>query len=424
MFFHNQAAKHNFSFEQIRKLYRFGLRRLNEERLPQVAASLTFTTMLAVVPLLTIGLAIFTGFPLFDTFRKSLEAYFIQNLMPKSIANVILGNLNQFAAKAARLSAIGAVFLILTAVSMIAMVDRTFNQIWRVRMQRALPQRMVIYWAAITLGPLLVGVSITVTTYLFTATRSVVGELPLFGSMFYSAASFLLTTVAFTSLYIVVPNKRVEWRDALFGGAVAAIGFELTKRLFVSFVSHFPTYTMVYGALAAVPVFLVWVYLGWLIILSGAVIAAVLPVIRSERWWQIPSAGSEFFDGMAILEVLHLVRITGEKNALGIGEISAKAMLGMEETETLLQRMLGFGWVVRIKTEDEGAAHAGKENEIGERWTLLSNPDQLRVSEVYRAFSFPAVSGTPLVKFVGDAIDRGLSHSLSTYFLKSDGEFQ
>jgi membrane protein len=424
MFFHSLGAKRNFSFEQLRKLYRFGLRRLNEERLPQVAASLTFTTMLAVVPILTIGLAIFTGFPLFDTFRKSLEAYFIQNLMPKSIANVILGNLNQFAAKATRLSAIGAVFLVLTAVSMIAMVDRTFNQIWRVRTRRALPQRIVIYWSAITLGPLLIGVSITVTTYLFTATRSVVGELPLFGAMFYSFASFLLTTVAFTSLYIVFPNKGVVWRDALCGGAVAAIGFELTKRLFVSFVSHFPTYTMVYGALAAVPVFLVWVYLGWLIILSGAVIAAALPVIRSERWWHTSSPGSDFFDAMAILEVLHHVRVAGKENALGIDGIANKAMLGVEETETLLQRMLGLGWVARIKPEDGNDKPFGTESDVAERWIFVSNPGNLRVADVYRAFSIPATVGGQLAQVVGNAIDKGLSDSLSTFFLKTAGKFQ
>jgi membrane protein len=424
MLFHSLAAQRNFSFEQIRKLYRFGLRRLKEERLPQVAASLTFTTMLALVPVLTIGLAIFTAFPLFDAFRKSLEAYFMQNLMPKSIANVILGNLNQFAAKATRLSAIGAVFLILTAVSMIAMVDRTFNQIWRVPMQRALPQRILIYWCAITLGPLLIGVSITVTTYLFAATRSVVGELPLFGSMFYSFASFLLTVIVFTSLYVIVPNKRVTWRDALCGGVFAAIGFELTKRLFVSFVSQFPTYTMVYGALAAVPVFLVWVYLGWLIILSGAVIAAALPVIRSERWWHMPSAGSEFFDAMAILKVLHHIRIAGKKNALGIDEIAGKGMLGMEESETLLQRMRGYGWVARVKAEDCGDTRSGKQKDASEGWTLLRNPEQLRVAEVYRAFSLPATLGGPLAQLVGDAIDKGMSQSLSTFFLKSDSKVQ
>ncbi|MGV3743154.1 MAG: YihY family inner membrane protein, partial [Burkholderiaceae bacterium] len=340
-----------FSLEQVRDLCRFAVRRLNEERLPQTAASLTFTTLLALVPMLTIALAIFTGFPLFDTVKKSLEAYFIQNLMPKSIANVILSNLNQFAAKATRLSAIGAVLLIVTAVSMVAMVDKTFNQIWRVRTRRALSQRVVIYWAAITLGPLLVGVSITVTSYLFTATKSVVGELPLVGTMFFTSTSLFLTTAAFTLLYLVVPNKRIEWQDALCGGAIAAIAFEITKRLFASFVSHFPNYTMVYGALAAVPVFLVWVYLGWLIILSGAVIAAALPAVRSGHWWHASSRGSEFFDAMAVLEVLHGARFAERENALDFGTIAEHARLGPEECENVLQKLLARGWIARIRSE-------------------------------------------------------------------------
>ncbi|MDQ9170251.1 YihY family inner membrane protein [Oxalobacteraceae bacterium R-40] len=418
------AFTQNFSLAQVQRLYRFAVRRLTEERLPQVAASLTFTTMLALVPILTIALAIFTGFPLFNTLRKSLEAYFIQNLMPKSIANIILGNLNQFAAKASRLSAIGAIFLILTAVSMVAMVDRTFNQIWRVRTQRALPQRIVIYWATITLGPLLIGVSITVTAYLFTATRSVVGELPLLGTTFYTFTSILLTTLAFTLLYMVVPNRPVVWRDALCGGAIAAVAFEITKRMFAAFISHFPNYTMVYGALAAVPVFLVWVYLGWLITLSGAVLTAALPAVRSQRWWHTPSAGSEFFDAMAILEVLHQVRAAGKENALGIAATADKAKLGLDECENLLQRMLGYGWVARIKAEEKEGSRPRDMKDSAERWTLLSNPNSLRIVDVFRAFAFPSAPGDRLGQLVDSAIERGLDQSINTFFLRADGKFQ
>ncbi len=407
----------SFSLEQVRNLCRFAVARLNEERLPQTAASLTFTTMLALVPMLTIALAIFTGFPLFDTVKKSLEAYFIQNLMPKSIANVILGNLNQFAAKATRLSAIGAALLILTAVSMVAMVDKTFNQIWRVRTRRALSQRIVIYWATITLGPLLVGVSITITSYLFTATQSVVGTLPLVGALFFTFTSVLLTTAAFTLLYLVVPNKRIEWQDALCGGAIAAIAFEITKRLFASFVSHFPNYTMVYGALAAVPVFLVWVYVGWLIILSGAVVTAALPVVRSGHWWHTPSRGSEFFDAMAVLETLHRARFSERENALDTTAIAEQARLGPKECEEILQKLLANGWVARIRPEECNKAGAGRVSGTSlEHWTLLSNPQYLRVVDVYRAFSFPPGVNGHLAQLVDDAVERGLGQSLSTVF--------
>lgn len=408
--------KHKFSLAQLRGLFTFAGRRLNEERLPQVAASLTFTTMLALVPILTIALAIFTGFPLFTSFRNSLEAYFIQNLMPQSFANVILGNLNQFAAKAARMSAIGAVFLVLTAASMIALVDKTFNRIWRVRTQRAWPQRIVIYWATITLGPFLVGVSITATSYLFTATRSMVGELPFLSAMLISAASMLLTSSAFTLLYVVVPNKRVAWRDALCGGVIAAIAFELTKRLFAAFIAQVPNYTMVYGALAALPVFLVWVYLGWLIVLSGAVITAALPAVRSERWRHTSAEGNDFFNAMAILEVLHRVRSTGHENALDAAAIAAGAKLDLEECEKLLQRMLGLAWVARINSDVRQWPRSSGAGAGMDRWIMLRHPDRLSVADVYRAFAFPSVMNGRLAQLLDSAIESGLNQRLSTFF--------
>src|SRR5690606_26244056 len=250
------------SWPQMRDLFRFAGRRLAEEQLPQVAGSLTFTTVLALVPVLTIAFAIFTTFPLFNTFRASLEAYFVQNLMPKGIANTILGYLTQFSNKATRLSAFGAAALIGTAVAMMLMIDRVFNQIWRVRTKRPIAQRIVVYWAIVSLGPLLIGASITLTSFLFTMTNGVVRNVPFLGSVFFTSVSILLTTVAFASLYIVVPNKVVEWRDAVAGGLLAALAFEVVKRLFAVFIVKVPTYTVVYGAVAAFPIFLLWVYLG------------------------------------------------------------------------------------------------------------------------------------------------------------------
>src|SRR6478672_7417194 len=219
-------------WSHVRDLLRFARQRLNEERLPQVAGSLTFTTVLALVPLLTIALAVFTTFPLFNTFRTSLEAYFIQSLMPKTIANTILGNLSQFATKATRLSAVGAVALIVTAVAMLLTIERAFNQIWRVKSSRPFTQRIVAYWSVVTLGPLLIGVSISVTSSLFTATNGMVDKGSMLGDVFYSLVSIFLTTGAFTLLYVTVPNRVVDWRDAACGGLLAAIAFEGAKRIF------------------------------------------------------------------------------------------------------------------------------------------------------------------------------------------------
>ena len=153
----------SLSWPEVRDLFLFAQRRLREESLPQVAGSLTFTTVFALVPLLTIALAIFTTFPLFNSFRSSLEAYFVQSVMPKSISSTILNYLTLFASKATRLSAVGAVALIFTSIAMMNLIERVFNRIWRVRDERRWSKRILVYWAIVTLGPLLIGVSLTLS---------------------------------------------------------------------------------------------------------------------------------------------------------------------------------------------------------------------------------------------------------------------
>lgn len=417
MFPFNLPVARGLSWVQVRDLFRFAARRLNQERLPQVAGSLTYTTVLALVPVLTIALAIFTTFPLFNTFRTALEAYFIESLMPKGIANTILGYLNQFASKATRLSAVGAVVLIVTAVAMMGMIDRTFNQIWRVKKSRPFTQRILVYWATVTLGPLLIGVSITLTSYLFPAANGVVSNVPFIGVVLYTLVSIVLTTGAFTLLYIAVPNRWVDWRDAACGGLLAAIAFEITKRLFAVFVAQFPTYTVVYGALAAVPIFLVWIYLGWLITLMGAVLAAALPVVKYERWWHVASPGSAFVDAMALLKVLHDARTLGESAAVDAATIRTKTRLGFDESESLLQKMLDAGWVGRIKADAPKRLQWGKRITEGlDCWTLLANPDWLKLADVYRVFVFGASGNAALAKQVESAVEQGLTQTLADHF--------
>lgn len=406
-----------FPLEGALGLLRFARQRLDEERLPQVAGSLTFTTVLALVPMLTIALAIFTTFPLFNTFRASLDAYFIKSLMPKTISNTILGYLNQFSSKASRLSAFGAVGLIVTTVAMMLTIDRAFNRIWRVKTARPLAQRVVVYWAIVTLGPLLIGVSITVTSYLFAATNGLVTGLPLAGAVAYTLISVLLTAGAFTLLYMAVPNRLVDWRDAACGGLLAATAFEIAKRIFVVFVSKFPTYTVIYGALAAMPIFLVWIYVSWLITLMGAVLAAALPVVKYERWWHVARPGSAFMDAMAVLQVLYDARADGRSAAVDAAAIRILTRLGFEESEALLEKMLDAGWVGRIKADAPKRMQFGKRIMDGrDVWALLVNPERLKLADVYRLFVFNTGGGAPLEKKVEGAIEDGLGQTLAAHF--------
>lgn len=408
------------SWDQMRELFTFAQKRLKEERLSQVAASLTFTAVLAMVPILTIALAIFTTFPMFNTFRVSIEAYLVQSLIPKAIANTIMGYLTMFAAKATRLSAVGAAALLVTATAMMNMIDHAFNHIWRVRERRPLMQRLLVYWAIITLGPLLIGVSITVTSYLFTATSGVVENVPLLGAVFYTLVSIALTTGAFTLLYMIVPNRRVDWRDAVWGGLVAALAFELAKRLFAVFIAQFPTYTVIYGALAAMPIFLVWVYLCWLITLIGAVLVAALPVIKYERWRHVAVPGSTFVDAMAILNVLYHARVSLASAIVDTAMLRSRTHLGYDEIDSLLQTMLDVGWVGKINPEVSRRRAWSKPGIQGiERWVLLVNPDQLKVADVYRLFVFDSSGSDALARRVENMLEQGLRETLDGHFSAS-----
>jgi membrane protein len=405
---------------RLRDLWRFMQRRLSEEQVPQVAGSLTFTTVLAVVPVMTIAFAIFTTFPLFNTFRDALEAYFVQSLMPRGVTNTILDNLSLFAAKANRLSAVGAVTLVLTAIMMFAIVDRSLNRIWRVKTPRSFTQSLIVYWAIMTLGPLLIGASLSFTTLVSPVASTLAQQLPWLGTVAALSISLLLMTMFFGLLYLIVPNRLVDWRDALIGGLVAAIAFEMTNRGFAFFITKFPSYRVIYGALAAVPIFLVWVYLFWLITLLGAVLAVALPVVKHERWWHKPVPGGEFIDAMSVLQVL--VHAHQYQGVISLLSIRSKTRLGFDEAESLLQRLLEAGWVGRVEVVKNKASRwlqfARGEHD---HWSLLINPNKLAVADVMKLFTF-SESSHALGREINQLLDRGLSLSLADYFNTSEAK--
>lgn len=401
---------------ELRSLMQFGFRRVAQGHLAQVAGSLTFTTVLALVPMLTIALAIFTVFPLFNTFRTALEAYFIQSLMPKAISTNILGYLNQFATKATRLSAFGAVALMVTSIATLATIDKVFNEIWRVKQKRPLLKRMMVYWALITLAPLLMGASLTATSYLFAATSDVVGSI-LGSKALYTIASVFLTTCVYSLLYITVPNRTIDWRDAAWGGLVASILFEIAKRIFASFVLHIPSYTVIYGAVALIPIFLIWIYTSWLITLFGALITALLPIVKYERWWHVPRPGSHFVDAIALLEVLYHARSRSVQAGLSSWEIRESTRLGFDEIEDLLMQMTKAGWVGRLH-DDELIRKKPVPLPGSAWWVLLANPAALPIAEVYRLFVFGSQADAHLTKKIETAMEQGLQETLEDYFCK------
>ena len=423
------------TWSETRDLILFARRRLGEEKLPQVAGSLTFTTTLALVPLLTIILAIFTTFPIFSNFRAALEAYFVQTMMPRGISDTIIGSLTQFANKAKGLSAVGAIALFFTSAAMMGMIERTFNQIWKVKRKRPLGQRIIIYWALMTLGPLMLGLSISATSQLFVATSGLAKSAPFFSGVVSTLVSIGLTCGAYTLLYMLVPNRFVDWRDAIWGALAAAVAFEVAKRAFALFVRQFPTYAVIYGALAALPLFLLWIYVSWMITLIGALITAALPVVKYERWWYKPVPGGAFVDAMAILKVLHGSAQQGDSALVSSASIRAHTRFGYDEMTMLLEKMLAVGWVGRVQADVTTRAKWGKRaRESADNWVLLVNVNKLRLADVYRLFAFGGtaidaakaldldqaspmtLNTSALARQVELAVEGGLGQTLAEHF--------
>src|SRR5439155_23944710 len=194
------------------------LQRFREDRLGITASSLTFTTLISLVPLVTVMLALFSAFPMFSTFQGALEKYFLQTLVPDSIAKPVLTALTQFATKANRLGTVGLVFLVFTALALMLTIDRTLNAIWRVRTPRPIAQRVLVYWAAVTLGPLLLGLSLSITSYAISASQGLVGSMPGGVSFLLDTLEFALLATGMAGLFHYVPNTHVRWRPALAGG--------------------------------------------------------------------------------------------------------------------------------------------------------------------------------------------------------------
>ncbi len=421
---------------EAKDLVRFALRRLREERLPQVAGSLTFTTTLALVPLLTIVLAIFTMFPAFGQVRTMIDAWFVQNLMPPAIASTISGNLTQFASKAKGLSALGAVALIFTTAATMSLIERVFNQIWGVRQPRPWTQRLLVYWALLTLGPILFGASLSFTSQLVDVTGGLERDASVLATLAFTLASIAVTTGGYTLLYVAVPNRHVAWRDAFWGALAAAIAFEVAKRVFGLFIRQFPTYALIYGALAALPLFLVWIYVTWMITLVGAVLTAALPVVKYERWWYQAAPGGAFVDAMSVLKVLHgSAKLTGTALVSG-STIRHHTRIGYDELARLLHRMVAAGWVGRVHDQAPTKIswrHTKRASQ--EHWVLLADPDTLRLADVYRLFVFDfaveeavqreeeaspdtalSLDTGELARHVEEAVEAGLGETLREHF--------
>ena len=354
--------------------------RFREDRLGVTASSLTFTTTISLVPLFTVALAIFSAFPMFARLQTTLQRWLVESLVPDNIAKQVLSYLNQFAAKAGQIGWVGALFLLVTALALILTIDRKLNDIWRVRTPRPLTQRILVYWAVLTLGPLLLGASLSVTSYALSASKGMVSALPGGVRFLLDALQFALVMVGLAALYRYVPNTRVRWSHALVGGLFVATALELAKSALAWYLAKVPTYSVVYGTFATVPILLVWFYLAWVIVLLGAVVSAYLPSLLAGIARRGNSPGWRFQLALEALAQLLAVREAPQRG-LSLEALAQILRVDPLHLEDPVGALVALDWLGRLDEEEE-------------RYVLLQDPAHLPLAPLAERLLLPASPST------------------------------
>lgn len=401
---------------RLQLLGRFAIyvgRRFDDDNCFNLAASLAYTTLLALVPLLTIALTVVAAFPVFREFTHGIDDFVRRDVLPPGLARAIAGYIEQFTRSATGLTAVGIAFLAVTAIMLMMTIERTFNTIWRVRRPRPLALRVLVYWGVLTLGPLLIGLSLTVTSYVVSASLGLAQQVPGGHTALAIVVPLVLTAAAFTLVYYVVPNRPMQLRHALVGGLAAAVMFEAMKRGFAIYLANFPTYTLVYGAFAVIPVFLIWIYASWVVALLGAVITALAPDFRVAREAREMQGKIPIGAALEILRVL--LRAQRGSRTPGTREILSETHTPREAGERVLEELAAAGWVARV---------------VGDRWALACDPDVVTIADVFRRLVFEPAAGKGrgadaaldgVLQRAGAGLDRAIAVPIRTLLEEEGG---
>jgi len=379
-------------------------RQFREDRSFEAAGALSYTTLLALVPLMAVMFGVVSAFPVFDRWAEEIEAYIFTNFVPTA-GDQIQEYLQEFVGRTAGLTGAGTAFLLATAILLMSTIEKSLNRIWRVASQRRPVSRLVTYWAVLTLGPLLMGASLVLTSYLaalpLLAPEMVRGALQ---ELVLGATPFIVAWVGFALLFLVVPNRRVRWHHALVGALLSALLFELAKRGFVFYVTNFPTYERLYGALATIPLFLVWIYVSWVVVLLGASVAAALTTFnyRPVRWrW---TKRQELLLAIRILG--HFWQAQRRGLSLSIGQLLEREPAASDHQ---MRRLLGYFHDARfIHPDDDGD------------WLLSSDLDEISMADLYRAGPFILPLGELSSLPVDSHWDRSLLEALKPIDRRSE----
>ena len=256
--------------------------RFNADRCSENAAALTYMSLFALVPLLTVVYTMASAIPAFQGLEVKVQAFMFENLMPDTNSE-IRGYLDEFSQQAKNLTGPGIVFLVVTAVLMLRNIEKAFNQIWRASENRSPVSSFMLYWAVLSLSPVTIGLALALSTYL-SSFAHVLEDYDVIGMQAFllKIAPLALSTAGFSLIYVAVPNCRVPFKHCLVGGFVAAGAFHIARSVFTDLVVG-SNYTFIYGAFAAVPLFLLWIYLSWNIVLMGGILVHSMSAYQNEE---------------------------------------------------------------------------------------------------------------------------------------------
>jgi membrane protein len=339
--------------------------RFKEDHLGLTASSLTFTTIISIVPLFTVALAIFSVFPMFAKMQTGLQQLLVDSLIPDNIARQVLSYLGQFASKANKIGWVGALAFLVSALMLILTIDGKLNDIWRVRTTRHLARRIIVYWTLLTLGPLLLAMSLSISSYVMSASKGWVSVLPDSLSAFLNVVEFMVLACSMAAMYRFVPNTQVRWTHALLGGTFVALGIELAKSGLAWYLAKVPTFSAVYGAFATVPILLIWIYVAWVIVLLGAVVAAYSPSLRSGIARRGDTPGWNFQLALEILQAL-----AKKGSGQNLDALSKELRVDDLQLESPLQTLMSLDWIGKLDETHQVQSAQGQ----GGRYVLLVDP--------------------------------------------------
>lgn len=375
--------------------------RFRKDECLRIAASLSYTTALSLVPLLAISFAIFAAFPTFEGVQQQLQNYVFDNFVP-SAGEVVATYLNSFTEKTGKMTAVGIVGLGLTAIMLLATIESALNRIFHVQAIRSVASRLLMFWALLTMGPLMIGASLSLSTYFFalTAWFDVIPTVG-FGA---SIGSWILPNIimmaALSFIYIFVPNRNISWINGLIGAFVAVVLFATLKKLFGLFISNFPSYETIYGVLATIPIFMIWMFLTWAVVLLGAILTAALEDKKSG----FIQTDSFVSPARLMSASLHVLRILREQQHKG-GTVH----------ETELNKEIGrraFSEAIKVlaKAEYVVVTEEGK-------WILARDLKELDLADLHRILGLDLVeinsSGKELPAIIQAEEARSVSMKIS-----------